>query len=444
MELTKISRRITTTLFTAQSISSVGIIPVATVLTIVATQLTGDASMAGIPSAVILLSAAISAFLWGVLWDKIGRRKGLALGLLIAGIGLGSAAAAVQAGSFTLLLVSLVGLGFGRSAMQLGRFIAAEVNPPAHRGRAISSVVLGGTIGAILGPILVAPSSQFAVGIGLKKLAGPFVLASVLLIAIAFFVFVRLKPEPKEVGEKISELYPEKDVTRRIARPLSQIFRQPAVIVSFTAMAAAQLVMVMLMGITMLHMSQKGYPLGSISLIYMAHTLGMFAFSIMTGRLVDKWGRTPVIISGIIILLISFVLAPIEPAGILQTGLISITALLAPIGKYLTIFSALTPELIRVAIALYLLGLGWNFCFVGGSTLLTDQLSSVERSRTQGFNDVFIALASSVGSLSAGIIYAGRGYAELNSIAGTIILLPLILTILWMLTQNKKMKQAAI
>jgi MFS family permease len=143
----------------------------------------------------------------------------------------------------------------------------------------------------------------------------------------------------------------------------------------------------------------------------MAHTLGMFAFSILTGKLVDRWGRGPVILSGSVMLLASFVLAPVDPSTL------------------------------SLAAALFLLGLGWNFCFVGGSALLSDQLQPAERSRTQGFNDVFIGLASAVGSYGSGLIFDDMGYGVLNLIAAVIILALLTLVIWWSVKHNPSRKK---
>jgi MFS family permease len=133
-----------------------------------------------------------------------------------------------------------------------------------------------------------------------------------------------------------------------------------------------------------------------------SHTFGMFAFSIISGRLADRWGR------GMVILLGSFTL---------------VIACLA---------ATISPDVLPLSVALFLLGLGWNFCFVGGSTLLADQLSPLERSRTQGFNDLLVGLASAFGSLQSGFIFASLGYNMMAYVSAAFALIPLIVVAVWM------------
>jgi MFS family permease len=405
-DLERTSRRITATLFAAQSLSSAAVIAMATIMSIVAAQLYGDASQAGLPNAVNNLSAAPAAFLWGVLWDRLGRRLGLTLGLVVGVFGAVLTVVAVQTGSFLLFLVGMAGLGVTRAAVGLGRFIASEVSPPDRRGRAISYVVLGGTVGAILGPLLVSPSSKWAVASGLDELTGPFAVSILLFAIVAIVTYWGLNPEPMEISKKVDEQFPQTDQPSGDSRSIRQLIRLPAVRVAVFAMALPQMVMVMVMGMTSLHMREHNHALAAISLVFSAHTLGMFAFSIVSGRLSDRWGRGQVILVGTVFLLVSFTLAPMRTT----------TSMLA--------------------FSLFLLGLGWNFCFVAGSALLADQLYPPERARTQGFNDVFIGLATAGGSYGSGLILAAWGYTVLNQVSAAVILFPLVLTTWWLLKHN--------
>jgi MFS family permease len=159
--------------------------------------------------------------------------------------------------------------------------------------------------------------------------------------------------------------------------------------------------MVMVMVITSLHMKALGHSLSDISLVIASHTFGMFAFSIFSGRLVDRIGREPVIMLGSVILII---------AG-LSAGL--------------------SPDVLPIAIALFLLGLGWNLCYVGGSTLLTDQLSTAEQSRMQGVNDLFVGIASAIGSLGSGFVFAAVGYQTMGIVGAAFAILPLVFALWW-------------
>jgi MFS family permease len=237
--------------------------------------------------------------------------------------------------------------------------------------------------------------------LGLNELAGPFLVSVFLFILVTIVSLVGLKPEPLELSKQIAEEYPEAGGDSGVARSIGTLLRIPAVIVAMTAMVVAQMVMVMVMGMTSLYMRDHAHDLSAISIVFSAHTLGMFAFSVFTGRLADKWGRGPVILVGVALLMVAFILAPLNTT---------------------------TPLL---AVALFFLGLGWNFCFVGGSALLADQLTPSERAGTQGFNDLLIGLASAGGSYGSGLLLAWFGYGALNLVSGLFTMTILVLTLWW-------------
>jgi MFS family permease len=133
----------------------------------------------------------------------------------------------------------------------------------------------------------------------------------------------------------------------------------------------------------------------------------MYAFSILSGRAADRWGRGPVILAGAATLVVACIAA------------------------------TLSPDVLPLGVALFLLGLGWNFCYVGGSTLLADQLTAVERARTQGFNDLLVGLASAAGSLSSGFIFAALGYEVMALISAGVALLPLAGAVAWTLGRRR-------
>jgi MFS family permease len=149
-------------------------------------------------------------------------------------------------------------------------------------------------------------------------------------------------------------------------------------------------------------MRGHNHGLTDISLVISSHTFGMFAFSILSGRLADRLGRGPVIATG------------------------SATLILACIA------ATISPDVLPLGVALFLLGLGWNFCFVGGSTLLADQLSPEERARTQGVNDLLVGLASAVGSLGSGFIFAALGYDVMAYVSAVIAVIPFIAALAWL------------
>ena len=395
-DIQRIGRKITTTLFITQSLASAGFIAVATINPILGAKLAESRSLATLPTAAYLLSGALSASAWGYIMDRIGRRNAIVTGLVLGILGNGLVLAAIQAASFLLLLTGLILIGMTNSAITLGRFAAAEANPPDQRGRAISAVVLGGVVGTILTRVSASPMGNFAVSIGMDELAGAYLATLVLFALASFIVFIGLRPDPLEVGKEVARLYPE-DTPQGEARPMLQILRQPAVITAVAAMALGQLVMVAIMVITSLHMEDHQHARSDIYSVISVHTFGMFAPSIISGWLLDRWGRGRMILIGAATLLLACLTAP------------------------------LSPDVLPLGISLFLLGLGWNFCFVGGSTLLSDQLSPLERSRTQGTNDLLVGLASAFISLSSGFIFSATSYAMMSLIAAALSLVPLFM-----------------
>ena len=401
-ELSRMARKITWILFANQSLASAGFIASATINSIIGAKLGGSAAYAGVPSAVYQVGAALAASAWGYIMDRVGRRNGMVAGLIIGVTGNALVLVAIGISSFFLFLVGMVMMGITNAAVVLGRFAAAEVNPPEKRGAAISNVVLGGTFGAIVGPLLIGPVGNLARTMGMDELAGAYIATLVLFALSSVVVFIGLRPDPRDLGKQVAAAHPDPAGTALgEARPILEILRQPAALVAVSAMALGQVVMVAIMVITSLHMRDHQHNLSDISAVIASHTFGMFAFSIISGRLADRWGRGPVILTGAATLLLSCITAP------------------------------LSPNVFPLAVALFLLGLGWNFCFVGGSALLADQLSPLERSRTQGANDLLVGLASATGSLGSGIIFAASNYTVIALVSGVLALIPLLMTVLW-------------
>jgi len=402
------ARRVTSVLFIAQCLASAGFIATSAVSALAGAALSGHRGLAGLPSAASTLTGSGAAFLWGLLMDRMGRRRSLVLGITIGAVGALVCIGGIAASSFLLFVAGMMLMGVANAAVSLSRFVAAEVQAPERRGRALSTVVLGGTVGAIAGPLLVMPTGRAAVLAGTGELAGAFGAAVFLLLVAGGVVAAALRPEPLTLVAAA----PRPSDTPAPRRTIPAIFRIPAASAAVASMVISAVVMVGLMVITSLYMKDMHHDLGDVSMVFSAHTIGMYAFSLVSGRLIDRWGRRQVIVVGAFILLLACVTAP------------------------------LTGDTIPLSVSLLLLGLGWNFCFVAGSTLLADHLTPEERGRTQGFNDLLVGLASATGSLASGLISARFGYSGVGAAGAVLALVPLVFVARW--TRQEARQRAAV
>lgn len=349
---------------------------------LVGAQLGGSAAWAGTPAAVYQAGAALLAYVWGLAMDRLGRRPTLALGVGLGALGAVLACVAVASARFPAFLVGVCCMGMAYSALQLGRFVAAEVSAPAHRARALSTVVFGGTVGAVLGSLLVGPAGAFVRRRSIDELAGPYLASAALLSVVSGLLLVWLHPEPRDFATAVAAAHPVPGagVGGGEPRALGDVLRQPGARVAIVTLVLAQAVMVMLMVITGVHMKDHAHALHEISFVIAAHVVGMYALSVLSGRLTDSQGARPTIAAGALVLLLSCLLAP------------------------------LSPRVVPLALSLFLLGWGWNLCYVAGSTLLSSQLRPSERARVQGMNDLLMGSASAAGALGSGVVFAAVGY----------------------------------
>ena len=397
-------QRIVGSLFGAQSLFSAALIISFTLTSIIAVDLSGNESVAGLPSTVTLISRAALAYPIGWLLDRLGRRLGLSIGYLIGVTGSIISAWSVISDSFLGFLVGAALFGGSRASSEQSRYVAAEVFPSRSQAKVIGWIVFAGTIGAVLGPLLVGPSTSMAENLGLLAYAGPFIVAGLMLLIAGLVTFVLLRPDPQRIGLAIvayerGERHEGAELEEK-ARPLRHIFGNSYALLAIAAMTIGQLVMVMLMVITPVYMNHHDHGTQAISWIIMAHTLGMFGLSGVTGGLISRFGRLTMIAAG--------------------SGVLIVACFLAPVST----------DLPLLALSLFLLGLGWNFAFVAGSSLLSDQLFPIERGRAQGAGEMSVAIGAGLGSLASGVIFA-RGDILAVSIIGLAFSLTLMAMVVW-------------
>lgn len=405
-------RRIIAVLFVTQSFFSASTIVAFTLSPIIAVSLSGSDSAAGLPNTLVLVGRAGFALPIGYLMDRLGRRLALSSGYSMAILGCIISILAIMNDSFLAFLLGALFIGMARASSDMSRYVGAEVYPLSRRAKVIGIIVSAGTIGAILGPLLVPASTSWMAAVGLPAEAGPFIVAGTLTIYATGAVFLFLRPDPRELGKEVAEQEAAEDPDSienisKEPRPLREIFAAPMVQLAILSMVTSFFVMAFLMVITPLHMDRNDHSTAAISTVIMAHTLGMFGFSWLSGWLIDRAGRIPIILIGAGILTISCVLAPLS--------------LLIPI----------------LSLALYLLGLGWSFCFIAGSSLLSDSLASKERGRAQGASEALVAAGAGLASLTVGAVFSQGDYLLVSGI-GLLASIALIVATFWLVRKEKR------
>jgi MFS family permease len=334
----------------------------------------------GVAATAGIVGTGVGALALTRLTARRGRGRALASGYLVGAIGAAVATGGAATGDVAGLLIGMLLLGAGNAAAQLSRYAAAELHAEDRRGRAIGAVVWAGALGAVGGPLLLGPTGDLAGRLGWTSSTGPFLLA--VTVTVLAVVVSRWLP------------YGSRSVTESPA-PLRALLRRPAVRSAAAVLATAQVVMVAVMTAAPIEMHRHGQGLGAVGAVLSAHTLGMFALSPLTGRLIDRLGARPVLAAGLLALALATGAAAAGPSA----------------SEY------------RAA-ALFLLGYGWNLCFVGGSTALAAAVPVAERARVEGTVDAVVWGLAAVAGLLSTVVLALGGYAVLTAAAGLLVLVP--------------------
>lgn len=386
-------RRTVRTLVLTQATGAMGITIGIATASLLAKELSGSETLAGLAQTAQVLGTAMAALVLARLMTRRGRRAGLVAGYLAGAAGAGLAVISGVLGSMTVLLLGALLLGATTAANQASRYAATDLAVPERRARALSVVVWATTIGAVLGPNLTGPSGALAHDLGLSELTGPFLLGAVAMLVTAVLAAALLRPDPlllaRELADRDRRTPPEPVRGTSWSRARQVVRDSPVVLLAVVALSGAHASMVAVMVMTPLHMEHGGAALEIIGFVISIHVLGMFAFSPVVGWAADRWGRGQVVVAGGAVLLAATGLSAISPEGH------------SPV----------------IVVGLFLLGVGWSMVTVAASTVLADEVPIEARADVQGLADMTMSLSAAVGGGVAGFVVGAAGFPTLSGLA---------------------------
>jgi predicted MFS family arabinose efflux permease len=350
---------------------------------ILGAMLAPDKGLATLPVAAMVIGTAFASLPAAMLMRRAGRRPGFLIGALLGVGGSLICALALHRSDFATFVVGHFLLGSYQGFANYNRSAAGETAGPDHASKAISLVVAGGIAAAFLGPQLGIWGRDW---IGGEIFVGSY-LAQGGLSLIALLLLSRLRM-PQVVAADAGA-----------PRPLREILAQPALRVAIFGAAIGYAVMIMVMTATPLAILGCGLPGSSVTPVIQWHVVGMFAPSFFTGALIARYGAPRIMQAGFVLLLGHVVLA--------LSGV----------------------EFLNFLSALILLGVGWNFSFIGGTALLTQSYQPAERLKVQAVNEFAVFGLAATATLSAGWLYDRFGWVTLNLAVLPLLLVALIAVI---------------
>ncbi len=325
--------------------------------------------LATLPVTGYVLGGALSTLPVARMQLRLGRKRSFQIGLVVAALSALLCAYAAASQNFWLLVAATLSAGFYAANASLYRFAGPELVALSFRERAISLVLAGGIVGAVVGPNLASATRDFLP----VPFAGAYLsLVAVALLSLLALSFIRF---PAHVAPHAGA---------STGRPLSQIARQPVFIVAVAASALGYGVMNLLMAATPIAMAQCKHPFESAALVLEWHVLGMFVPSFFTGHLIRRFGALPIMAIGAVL---NFACVMVALSGV---------------------------DLMQFLAALFLLGVGWNFLYVGGTTLFTTAYRPEEKNKAQGAMDFCVFSTMTLSSFASGALITTQGWAWLN------------------------------
>ena len=354
-------------------------------------QIAGNKALATLPLSLHLIGTMLTGIPASFLMKNVGRRYGFMIGTGIGAFGAASAAGAIIYSNFYLFCLSIFCLGILSGFGQLYRFAAADVATHEFKTKAVSLVMIGGIIAGFIGPTVASKAKDL---IPNAEFAGSYLFVIMFHVLIVLILLGTRLPRP-DFTEKKGK-----------TRPLKDIFSQPKFLVAVMSAMAGYGVMAMVMTATPLAMTEgSGHQFSEAAFVIQWHVVGMFAPSFFTGSLIHRYGSVPIIFTGI---LLNVLCIAINLAG---------------------------TDVFNYWSSLILLGMGWNFMFVAGTTMVIETYSPAEKAIVQGVNDFLVFGTAAVSSLLAGVVQTSLGWKAVN-ISSIPLLGVAVLALLWYIFRN--------
>jgi MFS family permease len=385
------ARRNAVILAIAQALYGAALTAVVVTSGLVGAQLAPSPSWATLPMSMTIVGTALTTFPISLMMRRTGRRVGFVVCALVGALGSLVGVFAIFQRSFELFLLGCLLVGVYQASASYYRFAAADTASAAFRPKAISWVMTGGIVAALVGTVLVMYSVDLLAPV---TFAGTWVVMSLLALAGAALLLA--------VDIPLTEAHDAPS-----GRPLSEIARQPRYIVAALTAMLAYGIMMLVMTATPVAMLGCGFSVQDSSWVIQWHALAMFVPSFFTGSLITRFGAERISAMGMVLLV-----------GAAVAGLMGI-------------------HFENFAVGLILLGLGWNFGFIGGTALLTDTYRPEERNKAQGLNDFLVFATTAATSLSAGKLLAWFGWSGVNYAVMPMVVLALVM-IGWLATHKRK------
>jgi MFS family permease len=386
-QLLSLQKRTVKVLSLGQALGGFGLGATLSVGALLAVELSGTTAWSGAAATLSTLGSAAVAIPLANLAFRRGRRVSLAFGAFLAILGATMMILATYTQSFPVEIVALLFLGAGSAVSLQARFAAADIPTGKPKGRDLSLVVWATTLGAVIGPNLIAPGESLGLWLGMPHLAGPFLFTIAAQLCSTLVFWFGLRPDPLIVARDIAGLDPRRK-NASLKDALDVVREFPLAGYAVLTIALSHMVMVSVMSMTPAHLNAEGHSLADVGFTISLHIAGMYALSPVFGWLTDKFGAIKIVITG---------------------QLISLTSL-AVSGFWQSEFYA-------VVLGLFLLGLGWSASTVAASALLSETLATGQRSKVQGFSDSLMNLSGAFGGAISGIILTMFSFGGLNAAA---------------------------